>query len=83
MIAAFKVVKPLGEYVGIPTDKILAFPPGYMQAEELFNLWSCDLLHAAAQIVGEGVFRLLLFSCYPFGIHFYIHTTEETPFILQ
>ena len=68
------IVKPLGnDVVSIPTDKILAFLPGYMQRGGMFNLRSCDLLHTAAHIVGEGVFHLLLFSCRPIGIHFHIH----------
>lgn len=77
VIAAFTAVKPLGKGVSILTNKILAFPPGYMQSEVMFNLWSCDLLHTATQIGGEGVFHLLLFSCHPFGIHFHIPTIDE------
>lgn len=39
VIAAFKVVKPLGNNtVSVLTNKILAFPVGYLQTEEMFNL---------------------------------------------
>lgn len=58
-------------------NKITVFPPGYMQTEEMFNLWSCDLLQPAEQIGGKGVFHLLLFSCHAFGIHFHIHIIDE------
>lgn len=46
VISAFKAVKPLGkDVVSIPTNKILAFPLGYMQTEERFNLQSYTRLH--------------------------------------